>query len=548
VVCGPIRRQAVAGRTIFDYADDLAVAMPASCQRSGRCHECVVEVVDGASALTGPTDAESFLRPPYRLACQAGIADAAATIEFRPLRRRLRILSGDSGDWPGTGAPAGAVAATPRLDSPVCRAGGVVTYGGEPLDHDRGRALGLAIDIGTTTVVVELVDLETGALVGSGAFENPQSFGGTDVMSRITYDRDAPGELRRSVIRALARETRLLCAAAGIDRRVIYDAVVVGNATMRDIVFAIDVQPIGERPYKSQIELDMLAGTRSTTSLQLRAHQMGLWMHPQGRVTSPPLVASHVGADVAADLVAMDAGHAGGSWMLVDIGTNTEVVVSDGTRLLAASCPAGPAFEGGLVRHGMPGAEGAIERVRYDEGRWSLETIGGGAAEGICGSGLIDLLAELRRSARMTPKGVFVGRETVIVIEPDRGIDLSREDASNLAQAKAANACGQEILLREIGIAPADLDAVYLAGGFATHLDTANAIEIGFLAPVTIDRVHRLGNASVRGARALLLSASLRDDLDALVRRITHVELETTPDFFELFVEACQFKPIGGIL
>jgi uncharacterized 2Fe-2S/4Fe-4S cluster protein (DUF4445 family) len=267
-------------------------------------------------------------------------------------------------------------------------------------------------------------------------------------------------------------------------------------------------------------------------------------MHPQGFVVSPPLIASHVGSDLAADLVALDPERLRGRWMLVDIGTNTEVVVGDGSRILAASCPAGPAFEGGLVRFGMPGSEGAIERVRLDGDAWRLETIGGVAAEGICGSGLIDLLAELRRHGRMTPLGVFGDRAREVVVEPVRGITLSREDASNLAQAKAANACGQAILLRHLGIDPGDLDEVFLAGGFANHVDVDNAIAIGFLAEVRPERVTKVGNASIRGARMLLLSRSKRAALESIVGRIEHIELETTPDFFELFVEACQFKPM----
>ena len=404
--------------------------------------------------------------------------------------------------------------------------------------------MGLAIDIGTTTVVVELVDLESGAVAGVRAFENPQAFGGSDVMNRISYDERAPGELRRALLRALNQEIRVLCRELGIDRRLIYEALVVGNATMRDIFFGVDVTSIGQRPYKSAIELDWLAGARDTTVLSERAHRLGVWMHPQGYVVSAPLIASHLGADVAADLVALDVEGLPGTWMLIDIGTNTEVVVSDGARLLAASCPAGPAFEGGLVRYGMPGAEGAIERIRLDGDDWRLETIGGGPPEGICGSGLIDLLAELRRHALMTPKGVFGGRAREVVVEPDRGISLSREDASNLAQAKAANACGQAILLRHLGITPRDLDQVFLAGGFANHVDVANAVEIGFLADVRPERVSKVGNASIRGARRLLLSRRRRAELETLIRRIEHVELETTPDFFELFVDACQFKPI----
>ena len=357
-------------------------------------------------------------------------------------------------------------AGSAAIDSPVLRADGRVTYDGQPLDIDRGRALGLAIDVGTTTVVIELVDLESGAVLGVGALDNPQGFGGSDVMNRISYDGRAPGELRRALARAINLEIRSLCRDLGFDRRVIYEALVVGNAVMRDCFFGVDVQPIGQRPYKSTIELEALAGERPTTVLSARAHQLGLWMHPQGMVVSGPLIASHVGADVAADLVAIGAERLTGTWMLVDVGTNTEVVVGDGSRLVAASCPAGPAFEGGLVRFGMPGADGAIERVHRDGDGWRIETIGGIAPEGICGSGLIDLLAELRRNGLMTPMGVFADRAREVVVEPDRGITLSRADASNLAQAKAANACGQAILLRRLGLAPEDIDTVFLAGGF----------------------------------------------------------------------------------
>ncbi len=533
---GAIRRLAIVGRTIFDYADDLAIQMPASCQRSGNCHECVVAVDVGAESLSPATESEGFLAAPFRLACQARIERLDTDIEFRPLRRRLQIMLAQDGPPDPT--------ARELIDSPVRRAGGVVTYGSDQIDIDRGRALGLAVDIGTTTVVVELVDLETGAIVAVGAFENPQGFGGSDVMNRISYDSKAPGELRRALIRALNQEIRTMCRTDSIDRRVIYEAVIVGNSTMRDCFWGIDVSPIGQRPYKSSVELEALDGTRTTTALSDRGHRLGIWMHPQGFVTSAPLIASHVGADVAADLVAVDVERLTGRWMLVDIGTNTEVVVGDGSRILSASCPAGPAFEGGLVRYGMPGSQGAIERIRLDGDVWAIQTIGDVPAEGICGSGLIDLLAELRRADLMSPKGVFGERAREVIIESVRGISLSREDASNLAQAKAANACGQAILLRHLGIAPGDLDQIFLAGGFANHVDVTNAIAIGFLAEVRPDRVAKVGNASIRGARQLLLSQARRVALDSLIRTIEHVELETTPDFFELFVEACQFKPM----
>ena len=325
--------------------------------------------------------------------------------------------------------------------------------------------------------------------------------------------------------------------------------VVVGNSTMRDLFFDLDVSPIGQRPYKSTTELEVLDGTRGSTALSTLAWELGLKVHPKARVWGAPLVASHVGADVAADLVATGVGTRPGIEMLVDVGTNTEVVISAGGRLVAASCPAGPAFEGGEVTYGMQASEGAIESVRVNgAGGFELRTIGGTVPRGLCGSGLIDLIAELRRSGRMTAKGVFAERAYSLDVDPAAGITFTRADASALAQAKAANTVGQWILLRELGIEPGDVHRLYLAGGFARYVDVRNAIDIGFLAPVHEDRVVKVGNAALRGARELLLSVSARQRLAQLLARIEHFELETTPDFFELFVDGCQFKPLPSPL
>jgi uncharacterized 2Fe-2S/4Fe-4S cluster protein (DUF4445 family) len=194
----------------------------------------------------------------------------------------------------------------------------------------------------------------------------------------------------------------------------------------------------------------------------------------------------------------------------------------------------------------MPGADGAIESVRLDAGRFDVSTIGDIDPTGICGSGLVDILAELRRAEWMNTEGRFRDGLDEYFVAPDQGISFSRSDASLLAQAKAANACGQRILLRRLGVTAAQVERVYLAGGFANAVNVANAIEIGLLAPVSVDRVERVGNAALRGATALLLSATRRDALDDLVSRIEHVELETEPDFFELFVDGCRFMPLAA--
>jgi uncharacterized 2Fe-2S/4Fe-4S cluster protein (DUF4445 family) len=532
VTSGHRRCPAELGRTLFEHADRLEVRVPTSCDRHGTCHECVVEVVRGHEDLGPRTGAEDFLRDPYRLACQAVVATAAADVEFAPLARRPQILTAS-------------FAVSLEIDPMVTRSGGKVLYDGEAIDAERGRMLGVAADVGTTTIVLELVDLESGAAVATSAFENPQRFGGSDVMHRISYDGGpGHGELHKSVISAVNRELGRMCKAAGADRLEIYELVVVGNPTMRDLFFGLDVQSIGQRPYKSIVEHEFRSGARSTTSLVERAHRLRLLAHPQARVFGGPLIASHVGADAAADLLATAMEPNGEPVMLVDVGTNTEVVVAAHGRLVAASCPAGPAFEGGLVRYGMPGCDGAIEALWLEGGAWRYRTIGDLPPAGICGSGLIDFLAEARRGGLMAPKGIFAGKARELVVAPEQGISCSREDVSQLAQAKAANYCGQLIVLRHCGVRPGDLARLYLAGGFANYINIRNAIEIGFLAPVPESRIVKTGNASLAGARQMLLSRRRRQAVEDLVRRVEHVELETTPDFFELFVDGCQIQPM----
>lgn len=521
-----------AGKTIFDHADDLRVRVPSSCGRSGHCHECVVEIKRGMEALSPPSEVEKFLHGQYRLACQACVEKTDVDIEFSLLRRTPKIL---------TAQDRGVI----ELDPVVTRRGDDVYYHDDQIDTYRGHIYGLAVDVGTTTIVAELVDLETGQSAYLSSFENPQRFGGSDVMHRISYDADEfQGELHKVLINTLNGEIRQMCDKLSISRHEIYEFVVVGNSTMREMFFNHDVQSIGQKPYKSQVEEQYLSGQRNTTSLTEPARGLRLWANRRAQVFGAPIIASHVGGDIAAGLLAMDMARQTEVVMFVDVGTNSEVIIGHKDRLIAASCPAGPAFEGGLVRFGMPGCDGAIESVHYKDGRFICQTIGQAEPRGICGSGLIDLLAELRRHDLMTPKGVFADKAKHFDIIPESGITFSRNDASELAQAKAANYCGQIILMRKFGIRPDQVTKLYLAGGFANYVDSVRAVEIGFIAPVSPDRIVKIGNAAAQGAVQMLLSNHARQSIEILVRKIEHIELETTADFFEVFVEGCQFKPM----
>ena len=330
----------------------------------------------------------------------------------------------------------------------------------------------------------------------------------------------------------------------GFHRRRIYEVVVVGNSTMRDIFFGLDVQPIGERPYKSVTELEMLEGKRGTTALNVRASDLGLRVYPGANVYGGPLIGSHVGADVAADMLAVGMDEEEEVVMLVDVGTNTEVVLGNRHRLMSASCPAGPAFEGGQVRYGMPGYDGAVESIALNADSVAYRTIGDAPPQGICGSGLVDLLSELRRTDRMSELGVFENGEREFAFVPETGMSLSRADISALAQAKSANYSGQYIVLRNYGVPPTSISKLYLAGGFANYINVANAVNIGFVANLPEERIVKVGNASLEGATIMLLSGRLRERIQQLVQTIQHIELETTPDFFDIFVEGCMFNPM----
>ncbi len=537
-------RPLVVDRTVFDYADELAaVEVPTSCKRTGQCHECVVEILDGMEGLGTRTEPEAFLRGNFRLACQARIVRTDHHISFAPLRRRPRILQ-----------PSPRSDQSLLLDPVVRRVGNEVWYGDTMVDVYRAAIYGVAVDLGTTTVVLELVDLETGRSAAVSSFENPQQFGGSDVMNRISYEArpGVAGELQNAVVTAINQGIREMVTRAGHRPPHVYELVVAANSTMRDILFGLDVQSIGQKPYKSLIEHEYLAGCRPHTALVARTRGLGLRANRRARVYGLPLIASHVGADAVACLETVRLGETGRTEMLVDMGTNTEVVLHHRGQIYAASCPAGPAFEGGLVTYGMRAYDGAIESIVLDtNGDYSCyETIGGAPATGICGSGLTDLLAELRRHRLMTPLGVFTSNRKLFSIEvvPERGITFSKQDIGNLAQAKAANYCGQLIVMRTAGVDPADIDRLYLAGGFATYIDVRNAIDIGLIAPVPEDRIVKVGNAAIDGARALLLDKSKRRVAERRAEQVTHIELETTPDFFEIFVEGCQIKPMPATL
>ena len=525
-------RDEASGVSLFECADRLGVHVPTSCVRQGKCRECLVEVQSGDELLSARSPEEEHLQDGFRLACRARVAAANGTIVCHTMRRgELRIEA--SGTGCGEVDP---------VDAAVQRSGTDVVRAGEVIATNVERLLGLALDVGTTTVVVRLVDLESGLVLATQSFENPQRFGGSEVMARILYDDQHAGRLlQRTLLAYLAHAIdELPCEPDEI-----FDVCVVGNSTMRDLLFGLNVHSIGQRPYRSLTEEAWRAGESATTSLDLLARKLRLPVHASAHVYGAPLVSGHVGADAAAGVLATGIARAEGLSVLMDIGTNTELVVGNRDRLVAASCPAGPAFEGGGVTCGMSAFAGAIERARARaDGGFDCEVIGGGAASGICGSGLVDVLGELVRTGRMNSRGRFEDELQRVVLDAEHGIFFEERDVNELAQAKGANVAGLRALLATVGARIDDVERLWLAGGFARHIELGAARRIGLVPNLPDERIERVGNVAIEGAMRLLLSQSARSELDRTVQGIEHVELELHEDFFDFFVDGCQFMPV----
>jgi uncharacterized 2Fe-2S/4Fe-4S cluster protein (DUF4445 family) len=531
---------AATGVSLFACAEKLGVPVPTSCNKQGRCKECVVEVTAGMECLSKPGPEERHLKAPFRLSCCTRVVTEHGEVRCHTMRRGLMRIEKHAFKLPVHG-PKWA------LEPAVKRDGERILLDGVEIDRGTGPLHGLAIDLGTTTIVIRLLNLETGEVIADSSFENPQRFGGSDVMARIQYDTE---DRTKTLQRTLAGYLSRAIAEFPADPRSIYEVVIAGNSTMRDMFFRLSVYSIGQSPYQSITELELASGARTSTSLSEVAHRLGLPVHPKARVYGLPIISGHVGADAAACMLAVDIANEDRLVAVMDIGTNTELIVGNRHRVLAASCPAGPAFEGGQIAFGMPGLPGAIERVAVrDDGTAELTVIGDSPAEGICGSGLVDLLSELLRTGYMNLLGRFEdsAQDFVVAADGDSPITFSEADVNALAQAKGANVAGLQIAFAEYGIRYSDLDVFYLAGGFGKHLSIASSKRIGLIPNIADARIVQVGNAAVEGACIALLSVSKRAELEQLVRRVTHCRLETHPRFFDYFVEGCQFAPVGDV-
>ena len=515
------------GETILDHARRAGVEIYSECGGKGECGRCVVRVERGTEVLSPPTDAERKfgLGEDLRLACQAVVVGEGDIYVYISEFGKYSILT-----------------ETRRREVPleplVRREGDRVLYDGRPIDSYRGGIYGLAVDVGTTTLVLEIVDLETGETVGTAARKNPQVSYGNDVISRIEYTMvDKYGlrylgpeermervkELQRAVVGAVNEEVRKI---EGKISHLIYEVVAVGNSTMRNLFFGIDVSSLGLIPYEPLRK----------EPFTVPARELGLELNPNAVAYAPPLIGGHAGADALADVLTVDMHKSEDVVMVIDIGTNGEVAIGNRKKILTASCAAGGAYEGATVRCGLGAVEGAISNIRIEDGRAVFSTIGDKPPKGICGSGLIDLLAELLRNGIMDERAKIKAP-----FEVTDGIKLYQEDIYQLITAKAGLKTDQELLMKYYGVGLEEVKRVYLSGAFGNYIDVRNAVEIGLLPPVP-EKIVKIGNGALEGAREILISRTRRREAEGLLDLITHTKPnELEEEFAYLVAENMYF-------
>ena len=533
------------GSSLFEYAESFGIRVPTTCQKQGKCKECMIEVTEGMDYLSEPVQKESHLSGNFRLSCRTKIISDSGIIRCNTMRRgKMKIESKT--------ALININNEKLKIDPAITRDGERILLDGKEIDHSANQIFGLAIDLGTTTIVIRLINLETGELIADSSFENPQRFGGSDIMARIYYDTEHRGKLLQ---RTLAGYLTHAIEEFPVDPNSIYEIVIAGNSTMRDLFFRLNVYSIGQNPYRSITEIEMLDGKRISTSLTEFPKRLLLPINPKARIYGLPIISGHVGADAAACMLAVDIANEERLIAIMDIGTNTELILGNKHKILAASCPAGPAFEGGRVSCGMPGLPGAIEKVKMNpDGSFNISVIENVKPEGICGSGLIDLLSELLKNERINYLGRFVHNDNfpendkvVLHSGEDYNIFINENDINELAQAKGANVAGLHVVFNKYGIKFEDIDLFYLAGGFGRYLNIESAKRIGLIPNIDDSKILQIGNASIEGASIALLSQTKRNELESLIKNVTHCRLETDPSFFDYFVEGCQFNPVESL-
>lgn len=589
------------GVTVFDAASWNGIAIDSTCGGHGTCRKCKVRVVAGEVPVAR-LDPRAFsadeLARGWRLACLAQ-AGGDLRVEVPPLLTRPKAATVGVGrqvilrpavqkrcvtlDEPTLAdqvpdldrllaalddlelrVDLHAVRALPKALRDNGFTVTAVVVDDVLVDVEGGDTTGaryaIAFDLGTTTVVATLLDLATGTPSAVRSMLNKQQPFGGDVISRISatmLDPAALGRLQDAAHATLAELADEVCADAGVDPRHVYEVALAGNATMTALALGIDPEPLGVAPFVMSAKGfgDVLAT------------DLGLTLHPRARAYLFPSLGAYVGGDIVAGMLASGMDRDKRLRLFVDVGTNCEIVLGDASRLVSTAAPAGPAFEGASIRCGMRAADGAIEVVKVSDDDVRLQVIGDVPPAGLCGSGLVDAVAELVEVGLLDASGRFLADDAARALRPgladrlltvngervfvlhwkgepgdaDDAIYLSQRDVRELQFAKAAIATGWRLLLEEIGAGVDDVQQVLLAGSFGSYLSPASAVRIGLVPKVPVLRIVSAGNVAGEGAKMTLLSVRERQGARTLLEEVRYVELSDRTDFNDLFVEQLAF-------
>jgi uncharacterized 2Fe-2S/4Fe-4S cluster protein (DUF4445 family) len=573
----------LAGTTIFDAASWNGIAIDSTCGGHGTCKKCKVKVVSGNAPLS-PVDPRAFsteeLKNGWRLACRAAVEEDL-TIEVPPLQTRPKAalvgvgrhvilrpavqkryveldeatLEDQTSDLERLLAAMDDV--EPRVPLEIVRGLGgtlrranwkVTAVLADDLLIDveagdtSGRRHAIAFDLGTTTVVATLLDLETGQPRAVQSILNSQQPFGADVISRISaimMDDGALDTLQAHAHQTLQQLTEEVCTEAGVDAAEVYEVVVAGNMTMIQIALGIDPEPLSMAPF-TVVARRMPAAT---------AADFGVRVHPRAPAVMFPALGAYVGPDIVAGILATGITLDRRVRLFIDVGTNSEIVLGSSAKTLATAAPAGPAFEAAQIRCGMRAADGAIEGVKIVDGEVELTVIGDVAPVGLCGSGLVDAVAELVGAGILDNSGRFVlgtserlgkiGEENVFYLSDD--VFLSQRDVRELQFAKASIATGWTILCKDLGVEPTEISQVLLGGSFGSYLSAASAVKIGLVPKLPLVRIVSAGNVAGEGAKIAALSVTERAAANAILEEVEYVELSGRTDFNDLFIDELKF-------
>jgi len=477
-------------KNLFVLRKDSGIYIPSSCYKAGTCKECVIKINEGEEYLNERTIHEKHLKSPFRLACQTKIIKDNSTIVCSTLKRDEIVIE-------DTSYLTKDIEVENKLNPRIRK------------DKD-----------GNVYLDEKLIDKASNSIFGLGGKQ----------LKRIlnSYISDALNTLVQNP-------------------QNIYLLTIGGNTTMRDIFFGLNIKPLGQSPYLSTNELRFKQGNINTTTIETNAKSLRIPIHNEAKVYSPPIIGNHIGSDITAGLIATGFNHSGQNNIFIDIGTNTEIIIGNKEMAYASSSPSGPAFEGGGITFGMPALKGAIERIKIKGENVIFEVIGNSNPVGICGSGLIDILGELKRTKKINNTGRFTDdiENDKFYISKEHDIFITENDINQLAQAKGSNSAAIEVLMNKAGLTYDKIDTVYLAGGFGKHIDLDMAKLIGLLPNIDNSKFKRIGNSCIEGLTISLLDKDKTKEIDHFVKNIQTVNLESEDTFFDYFVSGCLFSPMG---